>query len=124
MRIELTPSAWKAEVLPLNYTRINFSFVYRIIYPFFLSFQAGFQKKTVFFRKKITNFLPDMRQRSELLVRQNKIPDRQIIFRRLSDFQFPVGSFRKFENHGFSKTLPERDFPAVVSEGLRQSAPD
>ena len=22
MRIELTPSAWKAEVLPLNYTRI------------------------------------------------------------------------------------------------------
>ncbi len=23
MRIELTTSAWKAEVLPLNYTRIN-----------------------------------------------------------------------------------------------------
>ena len=23
MRIELTPSAWKAEVLPLNYTRIK-----------------------------------------------------------------------------------------------------
>ena len=23
MRIELTPSAWKAEVLPLNYIRIN-----------------------------------------------------------------------------------------------------
>ena len=25
MRIELTPSAWKAEVLPLNYIRINWS---------------------------------------------------------------------------------------------------
>ena len=26
MRIELTTSAWKAEVLPLNYTRIYFKF--------------------------------------------------------------------------------------------------
>ncbi len=27
MRIELTTSAWKAEVLPLNYTRIKILFV-------------------------------------------------------------------------------------------------
>jgi hypothetical protein len=36
MGIEPTPSAWKAEVLPLNYTR-SFTIMYNLLQSFFLS---------------------------------------------------------------------------------------
>ena len=47
MRIGLTYSAWKADVLPLNYTRIQLTLIIIIAYDFFVN--SFFEKNIYFF---------------------------------------------------------------------------